>query len=563
MPSRYRSFFLVPLFILMCAVVAGIFSGGAVSAANASTDDTAKEQSTSTFAKVYSALEQNFADPVQPDKAIYDGAIPGMLNTLDPHSRFLDPKEYSKMREDQSGRYAGIGMMVGQPVDPKTGYRSNQTVVKFPFSGSPAFKAGLRPGDTIVEVDDKKADGMTMSDVAERLKGAPGTRVQVLVKREGVDKPITFNIRREEIPRSSVPYAMMLHNGIAYAVITAFNENTGKDLDEKLKALNEKEFKGLVLDLRENPGGLLNEGVDVAGHFLKKNDLVVSHHGRIPGSNKEYKTRVDGTGKDYPVVVLVNRRTASAAEIVSGALQDHDRAWILGEPTFGKGLVQTVFPLSDNTGLLLTTAHYYTPSGRLIQRDYSNISFLDYYTHSHLDERNTKDVKMTDGGRTVYGGGGITPDERFACTPVDYPTTPAYCSSATKWNTFQTDIYRKAELSNFADTYFGPMVEINLPKGWSPDEKVIEQFHDFLLKNKFDFTEADFNSNRDWIKNELKREMYITAFSYEDSQKVAIEQDPAVAKAIESMPNAKKLLDNAKKLLVERISQQPAVAAVK
>ena len=563
MPSRYRSFFFVPLFILACAVAAGIFSGGAVSAANPASDDAAKEQSVKAFTKVYSAVEQNFADAVQPDKAIYDGAIPGMLNTLDPHSRFLDPKEYSKMREDQSGRYYGIGMMVGQPVDSATGMRGNQTVVKFPFSGSPAFKAGLRPGDVILEVDDKKTDGMTMSDVAERLKGPIHTRVQVVAKRPGVDKPITFNIIRDEIPRSSVPYAMMLRNGMAYVVITAFNENTAKDFDAKLKALGEKDLKGLVLDLRENPGGLLNEGVDVAGHFLKKNDVVVSHHGRIQGSNKEYKTRVDGTGKDYPVVVLVNRRTASAAEIVSGALQDHDRAWILGEPTFGKGLVQTVFPLNDNTGLLLTTAHYYTPSGRLIQRDYSNISFLDYYTHSNLDQRNTADVKMTDGGRTVYGGGGITPDERFACTPVDYPTTPAYCSTATKWNKFQLEIYRRAGFTDFSIAYFGPKADASLPKGWEPDDRIIEQFHDFLIKNKFDFTEADFTANHAWIKNELKREMYITAFSYEDSQRVAIEQDPAVQKAMDSMPSAKKLLDNAKKLLVERISQQRSVASIK
>ena len=282
MPSHKRSFFLVPLFIVLCAVLAGVFSGGAVSAANAS-DDTTKDQSVKSFTKIYSAVEQNFADQVQPDKAIYDGAIPGMLNTLDPHSRFLDPKEYSKMREDQSGRYYGIGMMVGQPVDPSTGMRSNQTVVKFPFSGSPAFKAGLRPGDVIMEVDDKKTDGMAMSDVAERLKGPKQTKVQVVVKREGQDKPLTFNITRDEIPRSSVPYATVLKNGVGYITITAFNENTGKEFDDKLKAMGEKDLKGLVLDLRENPGGLLNEGVDVAGHFLKKNDVVVSHHGRIQG----------------------------------------------------------------------------------------------------------------------------------------------------------------------------------------------------------------------------------------------------------------------------------------
>ncbi len=556
MPSRRRPYFLVPLCVVVCAAAAGFLNQRAVSAANPS-EDTDRDQSVKSFTSVYSAVEQNFADHVDPDKAIYDGAIPGMLHTLDPHSNFFDPKEYSKLREDQSGRYYGIGMMVGQRHF--DGEDFMRTIVKFPFSGSPAFKAGLRPGDTIMEVNDKKTDTLAMSDVADLLKGPRGTKVQVVVRREGVDHPITFNIVRDEIPRSSVPYAMMLRDGIAYATITAFNENTGKEFDEKMQRLGEKNLKGLVLDLRENPGGLLNEGIDVAGHFLKKSEIVVSHHGRIQGSNKEYRTRFEGTGKDYPVVVLVNRRTASAAEIVSGALQDHDRAWILGEPTFGKGLVQTVFPLSDNTGLALTTAQYLTPSGRFIQRDYSAISFLDYYNHSQLEQRNTKDVKMTDGGRTVYGGGGITPDEHFQCSPVDYPTSP-YCSTSTKWDKFQTEIYRKSGFFTFAVAYFGPKTDVSLPKGWEPDDTVIQQFHDYIVKNKFDFNEADFTADRDWIKRELKREMYVTAFSYEDSQRIAIEQDPAVAKAIEAMPNAKKLLENAKKLLVERISQQPTVA---
>jgi carboxyl-terminal processing protease len=552
MRSRRRAYIFVPLFIVLCALTASfLWAQAPLSPASSATpklsEDASRSESVKSFTKIYDAVEQNFADPVQPDKAIYDGAIPGMLHTLDPHSNFFDPKEYSKLREDQSGRYYGIGMMVGP--------RNSKTIVKYPFSGSPAFKAGLRPGDAILEVNDKKTDTLSMSDVAELLKGPRGTHVQVVVQREGIEKPVTFNIVRDQIPRSSVPYAMFLKNGIAYITITAFNEDTGKEFDDKLKKLGEKDIKGLVLDLRENPGGLLNEGVDVAGHFLKKNDVVVSHHGRIAGSNKVYNTRVEGTGKDYPVVVLVNRRSASAAEIVTGALQDHDRAWVLGEPTFGKGLVQTVFPLGDNTGLALTTAHFYTPSGRLIQRDYSNISFLDYYTHSNLEQKNAADVKMTDGGRTVYGGGGITPDEHFACTPLDYPTSP-YCSTADKWNKFQTEIYRKNGFFNYSVSYFGPRADVTLPKSWEPDDRIIEQFHDYMLKNKYDFTEADFTLNRAWVKQELKREMYITAFSYEDSQRVAIEQDPAVQKAIDSMPNAKKLLENAKKLLVERISQQ-------
>jgi carboxyl-terminal processing protease len=552
MRSRRRISLFVPLFLVLCAVAAGIVGGRVSAAAN---QDEAAAQSRETFTKIYAAVEANFADPVKADKAIYEGAIPGMLHTLDPHSNFFDPKEYNKLREDQSGHYSGIGMLVRG--------RGTKTIVQYPFGSSPAAKAGLRPGDTILEVNDKKTDSLNTTEIAELLKGNRGTHVQVVIGREGHQDPLTFNIVRDQIPRSSVPFGTFIKPGIAYVNITGFNEDTSKELDDKLKKLGEKDIRGLILDLRANPGGLLNEGVDTAGHFLKKNEVVVSHHGRLASANKSYSTRSDGPGKDYPIVILVNRSTASAAEIVSGALQDHDRAWILGEPTFGKGLVQTVYPLNDNTALALTTAHYYTPSGRLIQRDYSNISFLDYYTHSNLDQKNTSDVKATDSGRIVYGGGGITPDERYTC--ASFADIAPYCSAPDKFNKFQIEVLRKSMLFNFSATYFGAKADASLPKGWDPDEKVIEDFHDYLLKNKAEFTEADFAANHMWIKQELKREMYITAFSIEDSQRVSIEQDPAVLQGIASLPKAKALLDNAKKLLVERTTQQPgkAVAAAR
>jgi carboxyl-terminal processing protease len=352
-----------------------------------------------------------------------------------------------------------------------------------------------------------------------------------------------FNIMRDEIPHSSVSDAFWLKPGIAYIQVKQFNENTGKEMEDKLKKLGEKDIKGLVLDLRENPGGLLNEGVEVAGHFLKRNELVVSHRGRNQ-PNKNYTARNDNGGKDYPLVVVVNRLSASAAEIVSGALQDHDRGWILGETTFGKGLVQTVFPLSENAGLALTTAHYYTPSGRLIQRDYSNISFLDYYYNTNREQKNLADVKMTDSGRTVYGGGGITPDEKY---------TPA------KLNKFQIEVRRKFAVFNYSAHYFGTHPDLKLPKGWEPDESVINDFHRYLGKNDVQFTEAEFAENRQWVKEELKREMYVTGFGVDESDRVKIEQDPEVIKAVDSMPKAKALLETAKKLLVQRVTQQDRV----
>jgi carboxyl-terminal processing protease len=282
---------------------------------------------------------------------------------------------------------------------------------------------------------------------------------------------------------------------------------------------------------------LLNEGVAVADHFLQKGQTIVSHRGRS-SPEKTYTARHGNNGHDYPMVVLVNRFSASAAEIVAGALQDHDRAWILGDNTFGKGLVQTVYPLSENSGLALTTAKYYTPSGRLIQRDYSNVSFFDYYYRKDTATRNPQDVKMTDSGRTVYGGGGISPDEQFVL----------------KFDRFQTDLARKYAFFNFAKRYFGNR-EANLPKGWVPDEAVLTQFHDFILEQGFKFTEAEFAQDHAWIKQTLQREMYITAFSIDESRHVAIETDPMVEKAIDAMPKAKALLDNARKIVAQRMAK--------
>ena len=532
MARHWRSLFFVPLFIVGCSILGGLFGPGmeGVSAATSSPEDELKS-SIKSFTRVYDLVEGNFADPVTSDKSIYKGAIPGMLRTLDPHSNFFDPKDFQGLRDDQRGHYFGVGMTVGP--------RNGKTIVIAPFGGSPAYKAGIRPGDVIMEVNDKHTESLSTSEIADLLKGPRGTKVQVVVGREGVEKPIVFNITRDEIPRLSVQNPFWLKPGIAYLYVTQFNENTSKEMEDALKKLGESSINGLILDLRENPGGILGEGVAVAGHYLRRGEVVVSHRGRA-SENKPYVARGSSNGQSYPIVVLVNRYSASAAEIVAGALQDHDRAWILGEPTFGKGLVQTVYPLPENTGLALTTAHYFTPSGRLIQRDYSNISFLDYYYGKRTETKNLQDVKSTDSGRTVYGGGGITPDEKYV---------PA------KYNKFQTELLRKFTFFNFAAKWFGARSDSKLPKGWAPDDTLLNEFHDFLLKQNATFTEAEWAENHAWIKQQVKKEFYITGFSFEDSQKVAIEEDPMVLKAVDALPQARALLDKSKKLIVQRFGR--------
>jgi len=523
--SKRRYFLFVPLLLIVCAVIGGLFGPGSptVSAASTKVTDESINNSLNSFTKVYDLVEQNFADKVTPDKGIYRGAIPGMLRTLDPHSNFFDPKDFAGLREEQHGKYYGVGMQIGPQ------QRTGKTIVIAPFGGSPAYRAGIRPGDMLLEVNDKRVDTLNTTEVADLLRGPKGTKVQIVVSREGSAKPLTFNIIRDEIPRNSVDEAFFVKPGIAYLRVLQFTETTGEEVEKQLKKLGEGNIKGLVLDLRENPGGLLQEGVAVAGHWLDKGQTVVSHKGRAY-NEKPYTARGSQYGLNYPVVVIVNRYSASAAEIVAGALQDHDRAWILGDTTFGKGLVQTVFPLSDNTGLALTTQHYYTPSGRLIQRDYSSISFLDYYYGKHGETKDPMDVKQTDLGRVVYGGGGITPDQKF-----DSP----------KLNKFQLDALRKNAFFTFTAHYFGDK-EAKLAQGFTPSEEILNQFHDFLMKQGVTFTEADWTLNHEWLRKQLKTEMYITAFSLEDSKRVAVEEDPEVAVAIEAMPKAQELLNKLK-----------------
>src|SRR6266581_4569084 len=426
--SSHRASILIVLFLAACGFLGVLFAQK--NPATAHDGDSDVSQSLHQFTQVYDIVEQNYAEPVNPDKAIYNGAIPGMLHVLDPHSNFFDPKSYSLLREDQRGKYYGVGMTVGP--------RNNKVIVIAPFVGTPAYRAGIRPGDIIVAVDGKPTDNMSTGDVADLLKGPKGTTVHISIQREGAEKPLEFAVVRDEIPRYSVDLHFLVRPGIGYMHVAQFNETTEHEVAQALEQMGD--LKGLVLDLRQNPGGLLSEGVGVADKFLRKGAVIVSHHGRS-SPEKRYVASHGNGGKEYPLVVLVNKGTASAAEIVAGAIQDHDRGLIVGQITFGKGLVQTVYPLSENTGLALTTAKYYTPSGRLIQRDYSNVSLYDYYFNRDSAEapnNSSREVKLTDSGRTVYGGGGITPD---------VPVAPV------KSNHFQDTLLQHYAFFNYAKRY--------------------------------------------------------------------------------------------------------------
>jgi len=527
--SSRRALFLVGFILLTCGFLGMVF-GQKINPAAAPGGDADVRDSLHQFTEVYSIVEQNYAEPVSPDKAIYNGAIPGMLHVLDPHSNFFDPKAYALLREDQRGKYYGVGMTVGP--------RNNKVIVIAPFVGTPAYRAGIRPGDVIVAVDGKPTDNMSTSDVADLLKGPKGTTVHITIMREGAEKPLEFAVVRDEIPRYSVDLHFLIRPGIGYMHVSGFNETTEKEVQDALDQMGE--LKGLVLDLRQNPGGLLSEGVGVADKFLHKGQLIVSHHGRSSPEKRYVATHGDG-GKDYPLVVLVNRGTASAAEIVAGAIQDHDRGLIVGETTFGKGLVQTVYPLDENTGLALTTAKYYTPSGRLIQRDYSNVSLYDYYFDRDTENNGTanREVKLTDSGRTVYGGGGITPD-------VNIPPV--------KTNHFQDDLLQHYAFFNFAKHY---TVSHHPSKSFEVDDNILQDFRKFLDEEKISYTEADLAENNDWVRSSIKSEIFVDAFGQEEGLKVRAETDPEVIKALDLMPQAKALADNARRIVAERTNPRP------
>jgi len=501
------------------------------------------------FKEALSVIQQRYIDGNKLDfNNVYKSSIIGMLRTLDPHSNYFDKDEFDEMKTDQRSEYFGIGASIlnysiGEEVD---------TYIAATFQGSPASRAGLRFGDRIDAVDGVSMHAKSSAEVRDKIRGPRGTQVKLSITRANSGKAEIVEIVRDAVPQPSVPDAYMIRPGVGYIDMTrGFNYDTADGLQSALEFLNDRGMNSLVLDLRNNPGGFLEQAIHVAETFLPAGQLILTQKGRNGMNDHTYTSRNSDPDRT-PLVILVNEYTASASEIVAGAMQDHDRALIVGQTSFGKGLVQSIIPLEYGAGLTLTSAKYYTPSGRLIQRDYSDGGFYNYIYRGGTLRDTTGGVKpngpasRTDTGRPVFGGGGITPDE-----------------SVKQDNFTSTQLRLRNPLFFFArEVVTGRVAGLERYKV----DKAIEFGHDLeatdfpindLVYKAFkDFVAADANwktlaplldRNRPYIETQLRSSFATAAFGSVTAVQVLTKEDPQVAKAIEVVPRARDLASAARR----------------
>jgi carboxyl-terminal processing protease len=500
------------------------------------------------LSEALSVIENNYIDGKKLDyNSVFKSSISGMLTSLDPHSTYFDPVEFATFKTEQRSEYFGIGATIGdlhQGEDVSTHIRAT-------FEDAPAQRAGLRFGDRIVAVDGQSMKGKTYPEVRKFLLGARGTVVKVTVEHPSTGKTETVTITRDAVSLPSVPQAYMLRPGVGYVSMTGFNLTTSAEFQAALEDLHKRGMNTLVLDLRGNRGGLLIQAVRVANTFLQRGQLIVKQQGRIRGATEPFHAQNDSPDP-VPLVVLVNGESASAAEIVAGALQDHDRALIVGENTFGKGLVQLPIQLEYDSALLLTIAKYFTPSGRLIQRDYSNSGFYDYYTRGGVSANREPTAQPagpethTDVGRTVYGGGGIAPDEPVKAGKV----TPAEVRLTDSIFAFALEL-TNGRVAGFENYKVDKAIEYghNLqPTDFPVTEALIKEFKKFVVaKSVFKVTPEQLERARPFVERQLRYDLATAAYGTTTALQVINERDPQIARAVDALPRARELAQAARR----------------
>lgn len=475
------------------------------------------------YTELLNAVTTNSAEDIGSDKFVY-ASVDGMLRTLDPHSSFLEPKEYADMQDRQKGTFYGLGILVTK--------RNERVTVITPLEGTPASRLGIRAGDIISEVEGVNTDDLTLDEVVKRLKGPKGTIVNIKIERTGIKEPIPLTITRAAIPTNSISNVLMIRPGVGYIRVKDFTSTTVRELDEALGKLEEQGMQRLILDLRGNPGGLLDAAVGMSDHFLDKGQMIVYTKGRTADSAQEYVAPGKHEKFGMPVVVLVNRGSASASEIVAGAIQDHDRGLVVGETSWGKGLVQSVYTLQYGAGLALTTSKYYTPAGRNIQRDFS--SFYDYYVVDETEDGpevplDQRKQFRTDTGRIVYGGGGITPDVLVKNPQLSRTTQLLEVRSA---------------IFNYAVDYAAKHPDLTKELAVTP--AMVEEFIHFAAAKdvapEADIREAmKTDADRRYVERALKAEIVAAKFGFDASYPYRLQGDAVVEKALEVFPEAQKL----------------------
>ena len=467
------------------------------------------------FVDVLDKVERNYVDPVKPQSLIH-GALHGLTGQLDPYSQFLDEKSLANLQTVTKGEFGGIGVLIV--------IRDNYPTVISPIEGTPAWEAGMRSGDVITAIDGKSSAGLTDEDVIGRLRGMPGTKVALTWRREGDDEPHRATLERRQIEVKPVPYAFVLGEGVGYVRLAGFSEQTGTEVREAVERLRAQGARSIVLDLRGNPGGLLDQAVDVAEQFVPKGKLVVYTHGRIKRRDQRYYADETHPMLDWPMAVLIDHASASASEIVAGALQDLDRALVVGTTSFGKGSVQDVFPLRGaNAALKLTTALYYTPSGRSIHRRMKADSLDDEddedtpATSAPADSA-SKPVFHTAAGRVVYGGGGITPDVEVVQDTL-------------------TGLARTVDAKNLAFRFVTRWLNTHPAGAGAPPW---DQFVSFLQEQKVSTTPAELAAQRPRIQWLIDREVAMRAGGLTAAARVALAQDPVMRRAVEVLAHARR-----------------------
>jgi carboxyl-terminal processing protease len=498
----------------------------------------------SDLAEALSVIQSNHIDGRKLDyNAIFKSSISGMLSVLDPHSTYFDPVEYASFRTEQRSEYFGIGATIE---DLREGSDVN-TFIRATFPDSPAARAGLRFGDRITAVDGNSMKGKTYPEVRKFLLGPRGTTVKVTVEHPATKQSEMVSIVRDAVSLPSIAQAYMLRPGVGYVAMTGgFNLTTADEFEEALKLLHSKGMNMLVLDLRGNRGGLLIQAVRVANAFLQRGQMIVSQRGRFRDSSQYYSAQNENPD-NVAVVVLVNGDTASAAEIVAGALQDHDRALIVGETTFGKGLVQFPFQLDYDSALLLTIAKYFTPSGRLIQRDYSNGGFYNYYFPGGLAADKSKEANQqngpeshTDTGRAVYGGGGISPDEIVKPGTISAAERHlrdvlfAFSLELTTGRVAGFDSYKVQSAIDFDHDLAA--------EDYPVTDALFKELKKFAAsKPIFKVTADQLDKSRTFAERQLRFNVLSAAYGYRTATQVFNDADPQISRAVDAMPRAREL----------------------